>query len=100
MGDRTPMTDAAVTTALGDRPAWTLVAGRLVRERDCGTWGAAFALLAQIAGHAERLDHHPDWSQRGSTLRLEVVTHRPPGISQLDFDLADAIDVVLAEPPA
>ncbi len=98
MSTRTPMTQLAVADALADRPAWALVHDRLVREHDCGSWDAAFALLAPIAAAADRLDHHPDWSQRGGTLRLEVRTHRPRGISRLDFDLADAIDELLPVP--
>lgn len=94
------MTQLAVLGALSERPAWALVGDRLVREHDCGSWDAAFAALAPIAGVAERLDHHPDWSQRGGTLRLELRTHRPRGISQLDLDLADAIDAVLPPEPA
>ena len=60
MSTRTPMTQLAVADALADRPAWALVHDRLVREHDCGSWDAAFALLAPIAAAADRLDHHPD----------------------------------------
>jgi pterin-4a-carbinolamine dehydratase len=79
------MTQLAVLGALSERPAWALVGDRLVREHDCGSWDAAFAALAPIAAAAERLDQR---------------THRPRGISQLDLDLADAIDAVLPPEPA
>ncbi len=94
-----PMTYEAVVVALAERPAWALVNGRLVREHTFGSWAAAHAAIASIAALAERLDHHPDWQQRGGTLRIELMTHRPRGISQLDFDLATAIDAVLPEEP-
>lgn len=100
MSDHTPFTFCALGDALVERPAWALIDGRLVRSHDFGSWQDAYAALTPIAAVAERLDHHPDWSQRGTTLRIELTTHRPRGISQLDLDLADAIDAILPEEKA
>lgn len=95
MTDRTPLTHLAVAEALCARPGWALVDGRLVREHDCGGWDEARAALAAIADAAEELDHHPDLVQRYGRVRVEVVTHRPPGISALDLALVDRVDRVL-----
>jgi 4a-hydroxytetrahydrobiopterin dehydratase len=97
MSEHTPLTFVALTAALVERRTWALVDGSLVRSHSFASWQEAFASLAPIAAVAERLDHHPDWSQRGATLRIELTTHHPRGISQLDLDLADAIDTILPE---
>ena len=97
MSKHTPLTFVALTDALAERGAWALIDGLLVRSHTFASWQEAFASLTPIAEVAERLDHHPDWSQRGATLRLELTTHRPRGISQLDLDLAEAIDTILPE---
>lgn len=97
MSKHTPLTFSVLTDALVERRAWALVDGCLVRSHIFASWQEAFDSLAPIAAVAERLDHHPNWSQRGATLRIELTTHRPRGISQLDLDLAEAIDTILPE---
>ena len=97
MSKHTPLTFSVLTDALVERRAWALVDGCLVRSHTFASWQEAFDSLAPIAAVAERLDHHPNWSQRGATLRIELTTHRPRGISQLDLDLAEAIDTILPE---
>lgn len=97
MSKHTPLTFSVLTDALVERRAWALVDGCLVRSHTFASWQEAFDSLAPIAAVAERLDHHPNWSQRGATLRIELTTHRPRGISQIDLDLAEAIDTILPE---
>ena len=92
ISDKTRFIFDGLKTQRLDRP-FIRVNGKL----QPASWQEAFAALAPIAAVAERLDHHPDWSQRGATLRIELTTHRPRGISQLDLDLAEAIDTILPE---
>ncbi len=94
---RQPLAYVDVAEALCARPHWALVDRRLVRTADCGDWDAAYAAVRRIAAEAERLDHHPDWSQQGGVLRIAIRTHRPAGISALDLALADAVDVILGD---
>lgn len=96
--NRQPLTYVDVGAALCARPAWAFVDGTLVRAHDCGSWDAAFAAARRIAEEAGRLDHHPDWSQRGGVLRIVIRTHRPAGITPLDLVLADAVDAILGDP--
>lgn len=99
MGDtRQPMTYDELASALCARPGWALVHDRLVREHDCGGWEAVQAAVGRIAQAANDLDHHPDWTQRGAVLRIEVRTHRPSGITALDLALVDAVDAILGAP--
>ena len=44
------------------------------------------------AGYAEREQHHPDILVRYNKVTLSVSTHDAGGITQKDFDLADATD--------
>ncbi len=97
---REPMTYLDAVSDLCASPDWSLIQGRLVRVVDCGSWAAAWSMLGRVAEVADRLDHHPDWSQRGGILRFEVTTHRPRGISRLDLALVAAIDAELAKASA
>ena len=52
----------------------------------------AFAFMTSVALQAEKADHHPDWSNIYNTVNIKLNTHDANGITQLDFDLAAAID--------
>ncbi len=91
-----PMTYLDAVEMLCAHPEWSLIEGRLVRVVDCGSWPVAWSVIGGVAEVADRLDHHPDWSQRGGVVRFEVTTHRPRGITALDVALIEAIDERLA----
>lgn len=54
----------------------------------------AFSFMTAIALEAEKLDHHPDWSNVYNNVRISLNTHDAKGITTLDFDLANKIDNV------
>ena len=85
-----PAHDAAALLAAG----WTLAEdGRsLARTLRFEDFAAAFAFLTRVALIAQRLDHHPDWSQRWNQVELTLTTHAAGGLTRLDLDLAAAID--------
>lgn len=54
----------------------------------------AFAFMTSVALQAEKTDHHPDWSNVYNTVKIKLNSHDAGGITQLDFDLARAIDEI------
>ena len=48
----------------------------------------AFRFMTGAAFEAERLQHHPEWSNVYNRERVDLVTHDVQGITALDFDLA------------
>ena len=50
--------------------------------------------MAQAALIAERMNHHPEWSNVYATVEVELTTHDANGISELDFELAQAINAL------
>ena len=57
---------------------------------------AAFAFMTATALVAERIGHHPDWSNVYRTVRLELRTHDAGGITALDVELARAMSTLAA----
>ena len=49
-------------------------------------------LDAGAAMAAEKLDHHPDWSNVYKTVEVTLNTHDADGLTELDFKLAKAMD--------
>ncbi|MCL4144990.1 UNVERIFIED_CONTAM: hypothetical protein GTU68_001913 [Idotea baltica] len=52
--------------------------------------------MVRVSVHAERLDHHPNWSNVYRTVNVELVTHDVGAITTLDFELARAMDAEAA----
>ena len=43
------------------------------------------------------MNHHPEWFNVYSTVRVDLNTHDVGGISQLDFDLAEKMDALAGQ---
>lgn len=87
---------AEIQAALAERPGWTAREGKLGRTFEFPSFGAAMAFMAAVAADAERLEHHPDWSNSYRTVRVELTTHSAGGLTILDFQLAAAMDAAFA----
>jgi 4a-hydroxytetrahydrobiopterin dehydratase len=55
---------------------------------------SAFAFMTQVALHAEKLDHHPDWTNVYNKVSITLHTHDAGGLTDLDFRLARLIDKI------
>lgn len=55
----------------------------------------AFAFMTEVAFHAEKLNHHPNWSNVYNTVEFSLNTHDAGGVvTEKDHRLAAAIDKV------
>jgi 4a-hydroxytetrahydrobiopterin dehydratase len=81
--------DEEVRQRLTALPGWELKDGKLHRSFVFRDFAAAFAFMTDVAREAETLGHHPEWFNVYNRVVMDLVTHEPPGITALDFDLAD-----------
>lgn len=86
------MSDADIRTRLEGRPGWELRDGRLHRELTFADFGEAFAFMTRVALAAEKMDHHPDWSNSWNQVVVDIVSHADGGVTEQCFALADAVD--------
>lgn len=93
----TRLTDAARANLGKTIPGWAVVADRdaIHREFKFKNFNEAWGFMTRIALIAEKLDHHPDWSNVWNTVRIELTTHDVGGLSDNDVRLAQAIDKIL-----
>lgn len=82
------LNDETVAARLGEIPGWAVIDGKLHREFKFGNFVKAFAFMTAAAIEAEKLDHHPEWSNVYSRVTVDLVTHSADGITELDFELA------------
>jgi 4a-hydroxytetrahydrobiopterin dehydratase len=77
---------------------WTLEDGGLALTRRFvfRDFNAAFGFMTQVALHAERHDHHPEWSNVYNRVDIRLTTHDAGGLTERDFTLARHCDGVHA----
>ncbi len=85
---------AALATTL---PEWAqrddgLAIHRTFKFKD---FSAAWGFMARVALAAEKLDHHPEWSNVWNTVEITLSTHDAGGLTENDAALAKAIDALL-----
>ncbi len=52
----------------------------------------AFGFMTRVALVAEKMDHHPEWSNVYKTVTVILSTHEAGGLTARDVDLATAMD--------
>lgn len=91
---RQKLSDAEIAAELAKLPGWSVASGKLHREFTCQDFSEAFGKMARVALAAEKMDHHPDWSNVWNKVTVDLVTHSSGGITQLDFALARKIQEI------
>ena len=76
-------------------PGWTVERDALRREFKFKDFNEAWGFMTRVALLAEKMDHHPDWSNVWNTVRIALSTHDVGGLSDNDVRLAQAINHLL-----
>ena len=69
----------------GNRPA---IERRLIFK----DFNAAFGFMTRVALMADKMDHHPEWSNVYNTVEVLLTTHDAGGVTALDIAMATFID--------
>lgn len=69
-------------------PGWELRDGALVREFKFKDFAQAFAFMTAVAGIAEQMNHHPDWSNSYNRVTIRLTSHEAGGVTDKDRELA------------
>lgn len=90
------LTDAARAAALAELGGWSLDDDRdaISRQFVFKNFIQAFGFMSQSALLAEKLNHHPEWSNVYKTVNVTLTTHDCNGLSELDIKLAKAMDKI------
>jgi 4a-hydroxytetrahydrobiopterin dehydratase len=94
MGKVAKLEAAELTAALAALPRWTLREGKLRHERKFADFSEAWGFMCRVALLAEKLDHHPEWTNVWNRVTIDLTTHDAGGISRLDVELAKKIDTL------
>ena len=73
---------------------WTIEEGgkALVRTFKFTDFSEAFGFLARVALHAEKVDHHPEFTNVWNRVDFRLTSHDAGGVTERDESLAEAIN--------
>ena len=91
---RPVLTPAELSALPTDLPQWTLddEAKAISRDLKFKDFRQAFAFMTEVAQAADKMDHHPEWSNIYNTVSIRLTTHDSHGLTRSDIDLARQID--------
>jgi 4a-hydroxytetrahydrobiopterin dehydratase len=89
--------DAQRSALLARFSEWTHepVRDAITRQFKFDDFAQAFGFMASIAIIAEKMDHHPEWSNVYNRVDILLTTHDANGLSERDAKLAEAIEALL-----
>ncbi len=84
-----------LTQQIAQLEGWAMSKNReaIVKEYLFSNFSAAFAWMAQVALLAEKMDHHPEWTNVYSRVNVALTTHDAGGITQNDIDMAKKMNL-------
>jgi 4a-hydroxytetrahydrobiopterin dehydratase len=90
------LTETQRTELLGPLLAtgWQVTEGRdaIRKSFSFANFVEAFGFMTRVALHAEKLNHHPEWSNVYRTVDVTLSTHDAGGLTDLDVKLASRMD--------
>jgi len=90
----TKLSDQEISANLAKLKGWSIEHGSLHRTFEFADFGQAFGFMVQVALAAEKMDHHPDWSNAWNKVVINLMTHSAGGLTKNDFDLAAKIQQI------
>ncbi|KJV38706.1 pterin-4-alpha-carbinolamine dehydratase [Brevundimonas sp. KM4] len=82
-----------------DLPAWRAHDGdraAIARTLKFADFNAAFGFMTRVALMADKMDHHPEWSNVYDRVEILLTTHDADGVTDKDVTLARFIDAAAA----
>ena len=84
--------------AIAQLDGWVEVPGRdaIVKTFTFKDFNAAFGFMTRVALMADKMDHHPEWSNVYDRVEILLTTHDADGVTDKDVTLARFIDAAAA----
>jgi 4a-hydroxytetrahydrobiopterin dehydratase len=92
--DRRPLSAEEIAGVVAELDGWDLDGVSLHRQFVFANFVEAFGFMARVALIAEKLDHHPNWSNVYNRVDIAVTTHDAGGLTALDVEFVRRVDAL------
>lgn len=89
---RSHYTEEEVQPRLVFLPGWEFQNGGIEKGYEFKDFISAFSFMTRVAMEAEKMNHHPEWSNVYGKVDIRLTTHDRGGVTDSDFKLAEIID--------
>jgi 4a-hydroxytetrahydrobiopterin dehydratase len=95
------LTGDARKVALAKLIGWSEVEGRdaIHKRFTFDDFDHAFGFMATVALVAQRMNHHPEWTNVYNKVDVTLSTHDAGGVTDLDVTMAEAMDKLVTTSP-
>ncbi len=75
---------------------WAEVEGRdaIAKSFEFKDFVGAFGWMTKVAIHAEKMNHHPEWSNTYNRVEVTLTSHDAGGLTERDMRLAAIMDQI------
>ena len=91
----TKLSDDTIEKKLLRYPEWDFFDDAIHAEFEFENFKDCFSAMSRIAFECEALNHHPNWTNIYNVLTISLSTHDAKGVTEKDFQLAEAIEAIV-----
>ncbi|MCC5951555.1 MAG: 4a-hydroxytetrahydrobiopterin dehydratase [Acidimicrobiia bacterium] len=88
---------AELDRQLAELGEWQHSEASLRRTLTFADFSEAWGFMARVALVAEKLNHHPDWSNSWNTVEMAITSHDEGGLTEQCVDFARRVNDILGE---
>ncbi len=74
---------------------WQQDSKGLHRTFEFQDFASAWAFMNRVAAVAEKLDHHPDWTNSWNRVSITLISHDVARVTERDIEMAGMIDEIV-----
>ena len=89
------LTEFEISKKLENLIDWEYYDNALHTDFEFDNFKDCMSAMNRIAFECEALNHHPEWTNNYNTLDITLKTHDANGVTELDFKLAEAINIIV-----
>lgn len=87
-------TDDKIQSQLKELKDWEFVDNAIEKKIKFSDFTQALGFIVQVGLNAEKRNHHPELFNVYNKVSIRLSTHDADGVTEKDFDLAKAIDLI------
>ena len=89
------LSETAILSKIETLLEWEYYDNALHTDFEFDNFKDCMSAMNRIAFECEALNHHPEWTNVYNTLDITLTTHDAGGVTELDFKLAAAINIIV-----